>query len=217
MDLTAGAVIAAHTQAGGRAVFLHLSPGEKGHPRLSPAEYAVQKKEEARKFAAIVGAEVRFLDYKDAEVPVSEEIKLQVADVIREVKPDVVISHWKGSMHKDHANAHLIVQDAHFYAALRTVERKLPHHLARRLYYADNWEDPYGFVPQVFVEVPDRAFETWVGAMWVYAYARGETSNFPFIDYYKALTVVRGAPAGFRRAQAFCVPEGAMVRRVQEL
>lgn len=32
MDLTAGAVIAKYTQAGHKATFLHLTPGEKGHP-----------------------------------------------------------------------------------------------------------------------------------------------------------------------------------------
>lgn len=104
MDLTAGAVIAKYVQAGHKATFLHLTPGEKGHPKLSPDDYAKQKIEEAHRFAEIVGADVRFLAYKDAELPVDEEVKYQVADVIRKVKPTLLITHWKGSMHKDHAN-----------------------------------------------------------------------------------------------------------------
>lgn len=80
-----------------------------------------------------------------------------------------------------------------------------------------NWEDPHDFVPEVFVDIPEEAYEMWVKAMNVYAYARGETSGFPFIEYYKALTVVRGAPAGFKRAQAFMVPRGDLRRRVQFL
>ncbi|CAH0121192.1 Mycothiol S-conjugate amidase [Paenibacillus sp. CECT 9249] len=215
MDLTAGAVIAKYTQAGHRATFLHLTPGEKGHPRLSPEDYAKQKVEEAHRFAEIVGADVRFLAYKDAELPVNDEVKYEVADVIREVKPDIIITHWKGSIHKDHANTHYIVEDARFYAALKTIQRELPAHFAGKLYYADNWEDPYDFHPEVFVDIPEEAYEAWVKAMNVYAYARGETSGFPFIEYYKALTVVRGAPAGFKRAQAFAVPRGALTKRVQ--
>lgn len=215
MDLTAGAVIAKYTQAGHKATFLHLTPGEKGHPRLSPDEYAKQKIEEANKFADIVGADVRFLAYKDAELPVNDEVKYEVADVIREVKPDIIITHWKGSIHKDHENTHWIVQDAHFYAGLPTIERALPAHYARQLFYADNWEDPYDFNPEIFVDIPEDAYETWVKAMNAYAYARGETYGFPFIEYYKALTIVRGAPAGFKRAQAFAVPRGALSKRVQ--
>ncbi|EES73889.1 MULTISPECIES: PIG-L deacetylase family protein [Paenibacillus] len=217
MDLTAGAVIAKYVQAGHKATFLHLTPGEKGHPKLSPDDYAKQKIEEAHRFAEIVGADVRFLAYKDAELPVDEEVKYQVADVIREVKPTLLITHWKGSMHKDHANTHYIVEDARFYAALKTIERALPNHYSGPLYYTDNWEDPYDFQPEVFVDIPEEAYETWVKAMNVYAYARGETSGFPFIEYYKALTIVRGAPVGFKRAQAFMVPPGALNKRVQFL
>lgn len=217
LDLTAGAVIAKYTAEGHKATFLHLTPGEKGHPRLTPEEYGKQKVEEAHKFADIVGADVRFLAYKDAELPVNDEVKYQVADVIREVKPDIIITHWKGSIHKDHANTHYIVEDARFYGGLKTIERELPAHWANKLYYADNWEDPYDFNPEVFIDIPEDAYETWVKAMNVYAYARGETYGFPFIEYYKALTIVRGAPAGFKRAQAFAVPRDYHTKRLQYL
>ncbi len=213
MDLTAGAVMAKYIQQGHRATFLHLTPGEKGHPDLTPEQYARQKTDEAHAFADTIGADVRFLEYKDAELPVNDEVKYQVADVIREVKPTIIIGHWKGSMHKDHTAAHHILEDARFYAALKTIERSQPAHFARQLFYADNWEDPYGFHPEVFIPIPEDIFELWSSAMAVYAYARGETSNFPFIDYYKALTVVRGAPAGMARAQAFAVPPGALNQR----
>ncbi len=215
MDLTAGAVLAEHVLAGHQATLLHLTPGEKGHPRLAPAAYAEQKILEAQRCAAQLGANVRFLDYKDGELPVDEASKYAVADVIRELKPDVLVTHWKGSMHKDHMNTYYIVKDALFYAGLKTIERDSPAHWVPQVYYADNWEDPYDFHPQVFVEIGDEAYERWVAGMNEYAYARGETSGFPFIDYYKALTIVRGAPAGMKRAQSFAVPEGALNRRIK--
>ncbi len=215
MDLTAGAVMAKYIQAGHKGTFLHLTPGEKGHPKLTPEQYAVQKCEEAETFAAKIGADVRFLDYKDAELPVNDDVKYEVADVIRELKPTVIISHWPGSIHKDHTASHHIVEDARFYAALKTIQRELPAHFGGPLYYADNWEDPYDFNPEVFIEIPEDIYELWADAMAVYAYARSETSNFPFIEYYKALTIVRGAPAGMKRAQAFAVPKGALNQRKQ--
>jgi N-acetylglucosamine malate deacetylase 1 len=214
-ELTAGAAIAKYTIEGHQATFLHLTPGEKGHPRLTPEEYKKQKIEEACKAAEILGADVRFFDYKDAELPVNEEIKYEVADVIRELKPDIIITHWKHSIHKDHANTHRIVQDAHFYAGLKTIEREQPAHYARKLYFSENWEDMDDFVPEVFMDIPEEAFETWVKALSVYAFARGETYGFPYIDYYKALTVVRGAPVYFKRAQGFMVPKGGLNQRLQ--
>jgi LmbE family N-acetylglucosaminyl deacetylase len=214
-ELTAGAVITKYTLEGHKATYLHLTPGEKGHPRLTPDEYRKQKIEEAYRYAEITKADVRFLDYKDAELPVNEEIKYQVADIIRELKPDIIITHWKNSIHKDHSNTHLIVQDAHFYAALKTIERELPAHYARKLYFSENWEDMEGFDPEVFVDIPEEAFETWVKGLSQYAFARGETYGFPYIEYYKALTIVRGAPVGFKRAQAFMVPRGGLNKRLQ--
>lgn len=216
MELCAGGVMAKYVQAGHKVTLLHLTPGEKGHPRLTPEEYAKQKIEEAYKFADIIGCDVKFFDYKDAELPVNDEIKYQVADVIREVKPDILITHWKNSMHKDHMNTHYIVQDAQFYAALKNIERELPNHFARKMYFTDNWEDADDFVPEVVVDIPEEANELWLKALSQYAFARGET-GFPYIDYYSALKIVRGAPNHFKKAEAFGVPRGALHKRLQML
>ncbi|WP_326821094.1 PIG-L family deacetylase [Streptosporangium sp. NBC_01639] len=209
MDLTAGAVLAQHVQAGDQATLLHLTLGERGHPRVPVAEYAEQKREEAERFAAAIGAGVRFLDYEDGLLPEDEDVKMRVGDLIRELRPDVVLTHWSESIHKDHARTHRIVLDARFYGGLRTLARELPAYWAGELYYADNWEDAEGYRPDVSVELTEEAYETWSQAITGYAFARGETYGFPYVDYYRALTIVRGAPAGFRRAQAFMAPKGS--------
>ncbi len=50
MELTAGGVIAKYTMAGHRATLVHITPGEKGHPRLSAEEYKQQKMAEGEDF-----------------------------------------------------------------------------------------------------------------------------------------------------------------------
>ena len=47
---------------------------------------------------------------------VTEEVKWEVADLIRKYKPSILITHHRKSMHKDHEACHLIVKDAQFYA-----------------------------------------------------------------------------------------------------
>lgn len=216
MDLTAGAALAQSVLDGHEVVLFHLTPGEKGHPTLSAPDYAQQKMEEARAFAETIGGRARFLAYGDGELPVNDEVKFQVADVIREEKPQVVVTHWKNSIHKDHANAHLIVEDAVFYAEIKAFERAHPPHGVGRLYYADNWEDPFDFEPDVFVGIREEAYLLWLKAAQHYAYARGET-GFPFIEYYKSLFVVRGLPHGFPRAEAFMRPTWSRQVRLQSL
>lgn len=216
MDLTAGAALAQAVLDGHEVVLFHLTPGEKGHPTLSAREYAEQKISEAKAFATGIGATTRFLDYGDGELPVNETVKFEVADVIREEKPQVVVTHWKHSIHKDHANTHLIVEDAVFYAEIKAFERQHPPHGVRALYYADNWEDPFDYNPDVYVGIRDDAYECWLTAASQYAYARGET-GFQYLGYYKALFMVRGLPHGFPRAEAFSRPTWSRQVRLKSL
>ena len=216
MDLTAGAALAQAVLDGHQVVMFHLTPGEKGHPTLSAAQYAEQKIREARQFASTIGATTRFLEYGDGELPVNEAVKFQVCDVIREEKPEIVITHWKNSIHKDHANTYLIVEYALFSAGIKAFDRAAPPHWVSQTYYADNWEDPFDYNPDVFVGIRDEAYEAWLKAASSYAYARGET-GFQYLDYYRALFVVRGRPHGFPRAEAFHRSEWSRQVRMQSL
>src|SRR5512144_532528 len=97
----AGAVVLKHTRAGHSATIVHMTLGEAGHPRLSPVEYAGQRRREVEDAARLMGAKALWLMYRDGELPVNDEIKFQVCDLIRQEKPDAILTHWKGSIHKD--------------------------------------------------------------------------------------------------------------------
>lgn len=66
------------------------------------------------KATRLLGAEAIFLAYPDAEIPFNEESALAVSDLIREHKPEVIVTHWSGSWHRYHQNCHLTVRDAVF-------------------------------------------------------------------------------------------------------
>lgn len=219
MEISAGMAIAALARLGKRTVFLHLTPGEKGHKTLDPDTYAAQKREEAARAAEAFGGEALFLPYKDGELPADETVKFQIADVIRSVKPKVVIAHWTGSMHKDHAAAGAVMPDALFYAAIRGFQRELPAHGGVRLLYTENWEDPIGFRPEIYMQVEEQDVERWEAACREYALFEGGVSDFDYITYYKSLARVRGleimAPSGL--AQCFGLPELSRRRRVSEI
>ncbi len=57
-ELTAGAVLARHKRLGDRVVLLHLTLGEGGNPKMTPAAYGEQKRREALAAAEALGAEV---------------------------------------------------------------------------------------------------------------------------------------------------------------
>lgn len=217
VELVAGGVMASHSLKGDKIVTLALTAGERGVPADQDVnEYRAQKVREAHAFAEMLGGEAIVFDYEDGEVPDNDEIRLQVADVIRRVKPNIIITHWKNSMHKDHATTHRIVNDARFYAALRTLERELPAHFAAKLYYGENWEDAVDYVPYVYVDFNDEAFDLWIKALSLHWFVTGSKS-FAYMDYYQALARVRGCEARKKYAETFMIPAETMRLRQSEL
>lgn len=215
MDLTAGPLLATAALAGHRTAIVALTPGERGHPRMTPEDYKAQKIKEGNEFAEKIGADFSVLDYSDGFLPDSQEVCLQVGDLIRQIKPDVVIAHWKNSIHTDHENASIIAERGRFYAGL-PMDHELPRHGVSRFVYAENWEDEEDFHPSLYVPIPDEAFDRWRDAISGQAFARGETYGFRYIDYYTALMTTRGCLAGVPRACAFAT-QSAWSREVLDL
>ncbi len=216
-EISSGMALAHHVRQGKRVAMLHCTLGEKGHPTLAPTPYAEQKREEAHKAAAVLNAPVYFLPYGDGELPVGDEVKFAIADIIRDCKPDLILTHWQGSMHKDHTNTYLNMPDSIFYAALKTFERELPNHWARTMLYAENWEDPYGFVPEIYVDISKEDMALWEEMVTQYGLFRAEWKTFSYVEYYKSLARVRGLEVFTEYASAFAVPENSRRRKVNTL
>lgn len=210
MEIACGAVLAKEAQLGNRVVFLHLTLGEAGNPRMSAEEYGEQKRREALEVDSLLGGKAIFGPYKDGELPNDETARRYVANVIRMVKPTDIITHWKNSIHPDHMNAHAITVDAVLLASLPSVSTVTPYskteypawHGVKRILFTENWEDTEGYQPYIYVDVTE-SFEMWEKAVAKYEFIGGKISSFPYLDYYKALAAVRGAEGGFRYAETF--------------
>jgi len=199
---TMGAAVARQIHDGGAGVFLSLSLGERGAPKtIAVTQYGEMQRAATEKAAALLGAAALFLSYPDAQIPLNEEITMAVCDIIRQQRPDIVITHWSGSWHKDHQNCHLVVRDAVFYAGLGTLERGKAAHAVRRVYYAENWEDASGFQPDTYLDI-EPVYERWLKACDFYPMWRGQTGFFRYNDYYASLAIMRGCLAGSKYAVA---------------
>ena len=209
MELTAGGILATHALRGDNIVTLALTAGEKGAPEnMDLSDYRKQKVTEAETFAKMLGGRAIVFDYPDGELPDNDEVRFEVCDVIRQVKPNVIITHFKNSMHKDHMNSNKIVIDARFYASNEFFIRKSPRFFASKLYFAENWEDAVDFKPYVYVDI-SKGFELWQKAVATHWFVTGSKS-FPYLEYYTHLSRVRGIEARKDRAECFSVPEETM-------
>lgn len=201
MDLAAGPILAQNVIDGGRSVLVALTPGERGHPRLPMAEYREQKIAEAHAFADGIGAEVVvFDDISDGFLTADDTTAERLADLIREVKPSMLLAHWKNSMHTDHENASVLAERARYLAGLPGWKDETARHGVGRLLFTENWEDAPGYDADVFVEISEHAHEKWTAAISGEAFARGETYGFRYIDFYSAQMITRGCLAGVSHA-----------------
>ncbi|HOM71921.1 MAG TPA: PIG-L family deacetylase [Armatimonadota bacterium] len=216
-EIATGLALAHHVNLGRKVAICHLTLGEKGHPKLSPEDYAKQKRDEAMAAADVIGAEFYALPYRDGELTVCDDLRLAICDVIRDCRPDVILTHWKESVHKDHITCNNCVPDAMFYAATAGFERVMPPHQVKSLYFAENWEDYQDFVPELYIEINEDDVALWEKMVKKYALFRGDIVKFPYIDYYKSLARVRGIEVYSKLATAFAVPPGARRRRAKSL
>lgn len=204
MDLAAGPILAQNVLDGGRSVLVALTPGERGHPRLPVDEYRAQKIAETQSFARTIGAEVYvFDDLSDGFLAPDDEVADRLALLMRQERPDLVLAHWRHSMHSDHEAASVIAERARFLSGLPGHrEQDAARHGIGQLLHTENWEDAEGYVADTSVTISDEAFALWREAISVQAFARGETYGFRYIDYYTAQMAMRGCLAGTTRAVA---------------
>jgi N-acetylglucosamine malate deacetylase 1 len=195
MDFTAGHLARLHVKAGDKVLLLHLTAGEAGHPGLDGAAYKAQKLGEAAAAADALGAEHRVMMYPDGDLVASQEVAEAVASVIEEARPDVLVTHWRGTFHRDHANCYFAVQ-----RALGMVGPPHPE-----VFYAENWEDADGFRADSVVDI-GAVYNEWVDAARCHQLFRGGVVTFDYQGYYEALTATRGRLSGVERAAAFMRP-----------
>lgn len=208
-----GAPVAVATHHGGQGSLLSLSSGEKGSPTIPAEQYGASQREATQKASGLMGAKALLLQYSDGEIPINEEAKFAVCDLIRQYKPLTIVTHWKGSWHKDHRACSEIVEDAIFYAGLPGLVRKEPAHGVRQLLYADNWEDATDFTADTYLDITP-VFDGWMNACSAFPMWRGET-GFRYNDYYASLAVARGCLSNFKHAVALMSPAEQRVRHIR--
>lgn len=117
IEFGCGGTLAKWSAAGCRVHHLVLTDGSKGtwDASVDSAELTKVRKDEQREAAAILGVrDVWFFDLVDGELDSGKETLRRVCEVIRQVRPDVVLGHdpWRRyRLHPDHRRAGWLVTD----------------------------------------------------------------------------------------------------------
>lgn len=161
-DIRAGGVACQCAAAGHDVRFVSMTDGRGGHHEQSGDALVQRRRGEASAAAEVGGlTEYRVLDHEDGHLRPTLEAREEVIRLIREVEPDVVLTHRTNDYHPDHRYTSQLVRDAAYVVTVPNVCPDVPalDYNPVFAYLLDAFERPYPFSPDVVVPVGDDALE----------------------------------------------------------
>lgn len=203
-ELTTVGTLANHSQRGDRTMLVWMTYGEEATTITgSHKEKAQIRERHSMKVGALLGVETRILGFRDSHVPRTVESAYVVADLIREVKPTIIITwgvFWQpGAGHPDHRNTAYNVLDAISYARFPLEGSKFPPHRERvGIYMIRTPESPFP-VHYVDIEGHEETLRKFI-AIYSELYGDWQVEQFSL-----ALARMNGIEAGCNLAEAYNV------------
>jgi LmbE family N-acetylglucosaminyl deacetylase len=156
LEILCGGTLARYVEEGHQVVMCVATKGDRGSYEHTMAEIAEIRGREARRAAEICGAEFVSLGLSDTEVNAADaDQKRLVVDLVREARPDVIITHWPQDYMADHNELSRLVFECSFHASVPLLESGKPaHDSVPPIYYMDT-VGGLGFVPTEYVDVSD--------------------------------------------------------------
>ena len=143
-----------------------MTAGDCGSSDYGPVEIAAIRKREAANAASLIGAQYRCLSFGDLAVFNDDASRRRVCAVLREERPDIVLTASPVDYHCDHEAAAVLVRDACFAASVPNYRvpgssapplPAIPH-----LYFMDSVEaldrDGKPIRPDTFIDI-EEVFE----------------------------------------------------------
>jgi LmbE family N-acetylglucosaminyl deacetylase len=119
IETLAAGTLALLAVKGHRITLATLTAGDCGAITTDNEETARIRKAEATAAAALIGAEYRCVGFGDLSVFNDDASRRAVTELIRAVRPDIVIAAAPADYHPDHEAASVLVRDACFAASVR--------------------------------------------------------------------------------------------------
>ncbi len=200
----------ARLAAEGHDVYMcHVANGNMGHVEIMPEELGKIREKEAEDAGAVLGAKkVYNLDIGDCTVRAHDMNTVrEMVRIIREVKPDFIISHDPNDYMEDHREVGRLVFDASFTASVPHMFPEYPaHSLIPPLYFMENFAG-LSFEPEEYVDITDyidlkiKALNCHVSQIkWM-----TEHDHIDFAEQIRSCSRFRGIQSGVKYAEGFRV------------
>ncbi len=115
-EILAGGALALLAAQGHHITIVTMTPGDCGANDYAPDVIAAIRRKEAAAAAAMIGAEYRCAEFRDLSIYVDDASRRRITAVLRETRPDIVITSFYSDYLCDHEATSLLVRDACFAA-----------------------------------------------------------------------------------------------------
>ena len=215
LEILAGGTLAHLAALGHRVVMVTMTPGDCGSDELGAEEASAVRRREAAASAARIGAEYYCAEFRDLAVFSDDVSRRRVTEVLRQVRPDLIITASPVDYMADHEAASQLVRDACFAAPVPNYATGLPGaappiRAIPHLYFADSLgsvdRDLRPIVPDFYVDV-SATFETKKAMLAEHASQRNWLLQHHRVDDYllqmERWTRTNGRRAGLELAEGF--------------
>jgi len=126
LEILCGGTLARYAAEGHTVIMAVVARGDKGHFEIPSEELTRIRASELAASAAVIGAESITVGIPDGEVYSDHPTRTKIIDVVRQARPDVVITHDPNDYYGDHTAVSQLACDASFLASASLLETTHP-------------------------------------------------------------------------------------------
>ena len=144
-------------QLGHDIVFVSMTDGSAGHQTMGRKELAERRYRETQDVAAFLGIRYVVMDNVDTELVADLPTRERLIKLIRDIKPDVIVTHRPNDYHPDHRATGQLVMDSSFLVGVPLACPDVPR-LEKPpyiFYIHDHFAKPTSFAPEIVVNVTE--------------------------------------------------------------
>ena len=205
LEFLCAGTLAKFKQQGHDIAMAYLCNGDKGHFEIKSPELAQIRKKEAADSAEILDAEIYGGLFPDLQIFVNRDSVDAVVRLMRNVKPDIIITHSPDDYMMDHVNTSRIVIDASFISTLPNYETGQPAHTKMCPIFFMDTLSGVNFQPAEYVDITDE-MQTKEKMLLCHQsqYKWLQTHDgIDYVEFMKQLSSFRGTQCGVKYAEGF--------------
>lgn len=210
IETSCGGTLAKYAKQGHKIFTATATNGNIGSATLPMDEIAKIRKEEARRAAAIIGAEYICLDYNDEMFFEDREARIAFINLVRYCKADIILTHNPEDYNPDHELTSKIINDIAVMIPIAKIQTKEPAYDKIPIIAYFEPVNGLGFIPTEYVDITEtmeikmamcREHKSQVS--WMSDNYKDTLADKDFLEDYYTIARYRGIQCGVEYAEGF--------------